>query len=102
MTSIRIEHAPRLSRRQRAARVFSQLGRYALGWGLTGWACFWMGDVHLLVPGLIFAAMVCNPWRPKRPERPVRRAPRRVGDSLLRTRRAVVRAGLPSVVPPRA
>lgn len=100
MTSIRIGHAPQLPRRERTVRLLTQLGRYALAWGVVGWACYWIGDVHLFVPGLVIAALVANPRRPKRPSRPVRRATRSAFDVLLR--RLVVRAGLPSATSPRA
>lgn len=51
--------------------MLNQCARYAVGYALIGWASWWMGDVHLFVPGLVLAAMVANPWRPKRhPARP--------------------------------
>lgn len=91
MTSYRIGHAPRLPRRERTVRLLTQLGRYALAWGVVGWACYWIGDVHLFVPGLVIAALVANPWRPKRPAHPWSTALRAAFESLLR--RLVVRAG---------
>lgn len=65
--TVRIGRPPHLPRRKRIARVLVQLGRYALGWGAVVWSCFWLADVHLLVPGFVIAAMVCNPWRRRRP-----------------------------------
>ncbi len=90
--------APQLPRRERTVRLLTQLGRYALAWGVVGWACFWIGDVHLAVPGFAIAAMVANPWRPKRPSRPVRRATRLAFHSPLL--RLATRAGLSLVRPP--
>lgn len=89
--SLRIGHAPRLPRRERTVRLLNQLGRYALAWGVVGWACYWIGDAHLFVPGLVIAALVANPWRPKRPSRPVRRATRLAFHSPLL--RLATRAG---------
>lgn len=40
--TLRIGHAPRLSRRERAARLLNRLGVYLLAWGLTGVGCFWL------------------------------------------------------------
>jgi hypothetical protein len=86
------------ARRQRTIRVLSQLGRYAIGWGLVGWACWWLGDVHMFLPGLAFAAMVCNPWRLRRPARPARAGSgMRVSTSGL-TRAGLALAGSPSGV----
>jgi hypothetical protein len=65
----------------------------------VGWACMWLGDIHLFLPGLLFAAMLCNPWRPKRPARSVRRVSARAFHSGGALRGAF--AGLPSgSVPP--
>ena len=63
--SLRIGHAPRLPRRQRLARALNQGGRYLVAYALTGWACMWLVDMHLFVPGMVLAAMLANPWRPK-------------------------------------
>jgi hypothetical protein len=96
MTSIRIGRPPR---RQRLVRVLNQGARYLVAYAITGWSCWWIGDVHLLVPGLAIAAMLANPWHPKRPARPVRRATRAACHSLLRLGS---RAGQPSSPFPRA
>lgn len=89
MIAYHIGRAPRLPRRERIARVLTQLGRYVLAWGLVGWACYWLVDIHLFVPGMVLAAMVGNPWRPKRPARPVRRVSARAVHSGLALRGAL-------------
>lgn len=99
MTTLHIGHAPRLPRRERIARVLTQLGRYVLAWGFVAFACWWVVDIHLFVPGLVLAAMVGNPWRPKRPPRPVRRVSARAVHSRL-WRTSPRRVGLLSPLPP--
>lgn len=105
--ALRIGHAPRLPRRVRLARALRQGGRYLLAYAFVGWSCWWMGDVHMLLPGLAIAALVANPWRPKKSRR-------RVVDAVLAARRGSVagathsprrsraaRAGQPSGLFPR-
>jgi hypothetical protein len=110
---VRIGRPPRLSRRQRLVRVLNQGGRYLVAYAITGWSCFWLAAVHLLVPGLAIAAMLANPWRPKSsrgtaavgrtvPARPARVHSGAVlaDDSLAAPPWSGAR-GLPSGVPPR-
>ncbi len=91
--SLRIGRPPRLSRRERYVRVLNQSGRYLLAYGLVGWACMWLVDVHLFVPGLVFAAMVANPWRPKSAVRPGEVRLRAAVHLLLLRGRAAARRG---------
>ncbi len=96
LSSLRIGKPPRRSRRELARRVLNQAGRYLLAYALVGWACMWLGDVHLFVPGMVIAAMACNPWRSKtsrrtaagRPHGPARRPPsvRRVAGAVTHVR----------------
>lgn len=83
-TSLRIGKPPSRSRRRRLARALNQGGRYLVAYALTGWACMWLVDVHLFVPGMVLAAMLANPWRPKRPMRPVEHGLRTAFHFLLR------------------
>lgn len=79
---IRIGNPPRAPRRQRIARRVNRYAGYLLGAGVFLIAtAVSMDDGHLLAAGLIVAAMLANPWRPKRPARPVRRATRRAVQS---------------------
>lgn len=98
--ALRVGHAPRLPRRQRYVRVLRQLGRYALAEALIGWSLLWLVDVHFFVPGMVLAAMIGNPRRPKRPVRPAYAGSgsRAVHSLLLRNRAS--RAGLLSAQAP--
>lgn len=96
MKTLRIGRPPRLPRRQRIARVLKQLGRYALSWIAVGAACFWIADVRLFVPGLAIAAMVANPWRPKKSRRQFVDAAPAVGRGLV-----AGATSLPALLPPR-
>lgn len=62
---LRIGQPPRLPRRQRVARTLNQAARYLAAYAIVGWACYWLADVHLCLPGIAIAAMLCNPRRPK-------------------------------------
>lgn len=70
MTVLRIGHPPRLPYWVRARRLAARLLAYATAWTVLGWALYWLGDVHLFVPGMAIAAMVANPWRSKTSPRP--------------------------------
>jgi hypothetical protein len=81
--TIRIGRPPRLSRRQRLARIANQGARYLAAYALIGCACYGIADVHLFVPGLALAAMLANPWRPKRAVRPAQRGGLRAADDSV-------------------
>lgn len=75
----------------RIARVLFQCARYLVGLGVVMGAASWLttyaSGVFWL--GILLAAMVSNPWRPKRPSRPWSTAPRAAFHSpLLRSGRA--------------
>lgn len=57
-------------RRQRLVHVLNRSGWYLVAYAIVGASLLWLADVHLIVPGMAVAAMVSNPWRPKRPARP--------------------------------
>lgn len=69
----------------RIARVLFQAARYLVGLGVVVGAASWLttyaSGVFWL--GLLIAAMVANPWRPKRPSRPWSTATRAAVHSLL-------------------
>jgi len=70
MTTLRIGRPPRISRRELARRLIRIGLRYLGAYLVVTWACYWLGDIHLAIPGFAIAAMVCNPFRPKTSPRP--------------------------------